>query len=290
VKACNNTGVWNENGTLLDFSVAPAYYQTWWFRSLCVTAVLGFLYAFYQLRLRQVAQQFNMRMEGRVAERTRIARDLHDTLLQSFQGVSLKLYAMTYMLPDHSEIRKKLEDVIEQARKAVTEGRDTVQGLRSSTLAANEIAKAIAMFADELAADHSDHNRPEFYVQVEGTPKDLAPILRDEIYRFGCEALRNAFRHAGAGRIEVEIHYDPRRFRLRVRDNGKGIEPEVLKQGRAGHYGLASMHERAKGVGGKMAVWSEVGSGTEIELTIPASIAYAKSSVARESTFLKKGA
>jgi signal transduction histidine kinase len=161
--------------------------------------------------------------------------------------------------------------------------------LRSSTLPANEIAKAIGMFADELAADHANHKCPELGVQVEGTPRDLAPILRDEIYRISCEALRNAFRHAGAARIEVEIHYDPRRFRLRVRDNGKGIAPEIVKEGRAGHYGLASLHERAKGVGGKMAVWNEIGSGTEIELTIPASIAYAKTSVARKSADLKVG-
>jgi signal transduction histidine kinase len=239
----------------------------------------------------QLARQFEIRMEERVGERTRIARELHDTLLQSVQGLLLKLSAVTYMLPDHgAEAQKMLESVIEQARQAVVESRDTVQGLRSSTLPANEIAQAIRSFGEELAASKADGNRPDFCVQVEGEPRDLAPLLKDEVYRIGCEALRNAFQHACASRIEVEIHYDPRRFRLRVRDNGKGIDPEVLEGGRAGHYGLASLHERAKTIGGNMAVWCKVDSGTEVELTIPASLAYAKSSLARQSTSAKKPA
>ena len=131
------------------------------------------------------------------------------------------------------------------------------------------------------APKSTGQNGPEFRVQVEGTPRDLAPLVRDEVHRIANEALRNAFRHAQAGRIEVEIRYDQRRLRLRVQDNGKGIDPKVLSGGgRAGHYGLAGMHERAKLLGGKLAVWSELDSGTEIELTIPASVAYLRSPVA----------
>jgi signal transduction histidine kinase len=291
VMACNNSGVWNEAGTFLDFSIAPAYYQTWWFCSLCVATFLGLLAAAYQLRLRQVAQQFNMRLEGRVAERTRIARDLHDTLLQSFQGVLLKFHAVSYMMRDRpDEAEKTLEAVINQARQAITEGRDAVQGLRSSALAGNELARAISMFGDELTAHQGDNHCPEFLVHVEGTPRDLAPILRDDVYRIAGEAVRNAFRHAHAARIEVEIRYDPRQLRLRVRDNGKGIDPKVLEAGaRAGHYGLPGMYERAKLVGGKLAVWSELDSGTETELTIPAAIAYAKATVTRRSMFRRTG-
>jgi signal transduction histidine kinase len=291
LKAANNDGIWNETGTIAELYFRPHFYETYWFYASCLLGAVAVGASLHRWRVRQLAQQFNMRLEGRVAERTRIARDLHDTLLQSFQGVLLKLHALGYMIPNRpDEAQKMLETVVEQGQEAITEGRDAVQGLRSSTLPANEIGKAISMFADELAADHADRNRPELCLQVEGAPRDLAPLLRDEIYQIGCEALRNAFRHACACRIEVEIHYDPRQFRLRVRDNGRGIDPKVLKEGRAGHYGLASLHERAKGVGGKMAVCSEVGSGTEAELTIPASIAYAKSSVAHESTFSKKGA
>ena len=154
-----------------------------------------------------------------------------------------------------------------------------MQGLRSSTLAGNELARAITMLGKELAADLVGNHCPDFRVHVEGTTRDLAPILRDETYRIAVEAVRNAFRHAQARRIEVEILYGQRGFRLRVRDDGKGIDPNVLREGaRAGHYGLPGMHERVKVVGGKLAVWSELDSGTEVEVTIPGSLAYAKTS------------
>jgi signal transduction histidine kinase len=284
--ACNNSGVWNDAGTSLDFSVAPAYYQTIWFRSLCVIAFLALLAGLYELRLRQVARQFNLRLEGRVGERTRIARELHDTLLQSFQGVLMKLHAITY-LRDLDEAQHTLKNVIKEARQAITEGRDAVQGLRSSTLVTNDVARrSICLEKNSLP-----RSRPEFTVEIEGAPRDLVPLLRDEVYRITSEALRNAFRHAHARRIEVEIRYDPRQLRLRVRDDGKGIDREVLEAGgRVGHYGFPSMHERAKLVGGKLAVWSELDSGTETELTIPASIAYAKPEAGRRLKFWTKGA
>src|SRR5260370_10202577 len=178
-----------------------------------------------------------MRLEERVNERTRIARDFHDTLLQSFQGVLMKFSAVTYMLPDHTEAQKTLEKVIEQARQAVTEGRDAVQGLRSSTVVTNDLVNAITEFGEKLAADHTGQNCPELRVEVEGKSRDLAPLVRDEVHRIACEAMRNAFRHAEASRIEVEIQYGERQLRLRVRDNGKGIDPKILNQGgRAGHH------------------------------------------------------
>jgi signal transduction histidine kinase len=219
-----------------------------------------------------------LRLEERVSERTRIARELHDTLLQSFQGILLKFSAVTYQLPDRpEEARQTLEKVIEQARQAVIEGRDAVQGLRSSTVVTNDLARAISMLGEELAARRSGQNSPEFRVQVEGTSRNLAPLVRDEVHRIASEAVRNAFRHAEAERIEVEIHYDKRRLRLRVRDDGKGIDPKLLSgDGLAGHYGLHGMRERAKLVGGKLTVWSKLDSGTEVELSIPASTAYAK--------------
>ncbi|HWC17581.1 MAG TPA: two-component regulator propeller domain-containing protein, partial [Terriglobales bacterium] len=292
VKACNNSGVWNEAGAFLTFSVAPAYYQTIWFRSLCVIAFLALIAALYEYRLRQVARQFNIRMEERVNERTRVARDLHDTLLQSFQGVLLKFHAVTYLLPDHpDEAQKNLEAVIEQARSAVTEGRNTVYGLRSSTISSSDLARTISTLGEELVANHADQTPPDFRVHVQGEPRDLAPLLCDEVYRVAGEALRNAFKHAHATRIEVEFRYDRRQFRMRVRDNGKGIDPNILGgDGPAGHYGLPGMHERAKLVGGKLSVWSEIHSGTEIELAIPASVAYGKAAAPRRSVFFRRGA
>jgi len=291
VMAANNSGVWNEAGTFLDFSIAPAYYQTDWFRLSIVVAVLASLAALYRLRLRQVARQFNIRLEERVQERTRIARDLHDTLLQSFQGVLLRFHTVSYLLvPDRlDEARNTLESVIEQARDAVTEGRDAVQGLRSLPVI-NNLAAAISTLGEELAADHAGQNRPDFRVQVEGTSRDLAPFARDETYRIAIEAVRNAFRHAHASRIEVDLQYDKRQLRLRVRDNGKGMDPKFLSgHGKEGHYGLTGMHERAKAVGGKMAVWSKLDSGTEAELTIPASIAYTKSPTRSRPMSSEKG-
>src|SRR5262249_30480675 len=192
-------------------------------------------------------------MEARVNERTRIARDLHDTLLQSFQGVLLKFHAVNYVLDRPAEARKTLASVIEQARAAITEGRDAVQGLRSSTLLTNELAQAITTLGDQLNAGSGGRQASDFCVRVEGATRELVPLLRDDVYRIAGEALRNAFSHAQAHRIEVEIHYDSREFRLRVRDDGKGIDATVLAgDGRPGHYGLPGMQERAKLIGGKL--------------------------------------
>ncbi len=220
-----------------------------------------------------------LRLEERVSERTRIARELHDTLLQSFQGVLLNFSGVTYLIRDREAA---LERVIGQARKAIADGRDAVQGLRRSTVVSSDLARAISALGEELAADQTQQNCPEFHMHVEGAARELAPLVRDEVQRIASEALRNAFRHAQAGRIEVEIQYDRRQLRLRVVDNGKGIDQKVLSgSGRQGHFGLAGLHERARLVGGKMAISSELGSGTEIELVIPASVAYAKSHAAR---------
>ena len=283
VAACNNSGVWNEAGTFLDFSIAPAYYQTTWFRVSCVAAFLVLLWGLYRLRIQQLQHQFAIGLEARVNERTRIARDLHDTLLQSFHGLILRFQAATNLLPERPvEAKQRFESAIDQAAQAVTEGRDAVQGLRSSTVETNDLAMAISALGEELAADGTIANSALFRMAVEGTPRNLHPILRDEVYRIAGETLRNAFRHAQARQIEVEIRYDAQQFRLRVRDDGKGIDPEILgEQPRPGHFGLHGMRERAKIVGGQLDVWSELDSGTEVELSIPASRAYATPSTRR---------
>ena len=254
----------------------PPFWQTWWFIALSVAVLILLVWSAYSYRLREVENEFRARLEERVNERTRIARDLHDTLLQSFQGLLLSFQTVYDLLPTRpTEAKKTLGSAINEAADAITEGRDAIQGLRISTVETNELALAIGTIRDELATDGTNRNSAFFQVDVEGTPRSLHPILRDEVYRIVGEALRNAFRHAQAERIEVEIHYGDRQFRLRVRDDGKGIDPEVLAgDGHAGHYGLHGMRERAKLAGGKLAVWSELDSGTEIELTIPASTAY----------------
>ncbi len=285
VTASNSDGTWNGVETAISFEVEPTYYQTSWFRVSCVAMFLVLLWALYQFRVQQLARQFNIRLEERVGERTRIARELHDTLLQSFHGLLLRFQMVHDLLPTRAtEAKQHLASAIDQAAEAITEGRDAVQGLRASTVEVNDLVFAIRVIGEELAADESNHCSANFQVAMEGTPRNLHPIIRDEIYRIASEALRNAFRHAQARHIEVEIRYDETQLRLRVRDDGKGIDSKVLEsEGRAGHWGLHGMRERAKLVGGKLDVWSEIGSGTEVDLNIPASAAYARSSARRGS-------
>jgi signal transduction histidine kinase len=276
VIACNNDGVWNEEGATLTFNLAAAWYQTWWFRGSSLAVFLALLWALYRLRLRQLAYQFSITLEARVNERTRIARELHDTLLQSFQALLLRLQTVRNVLPGRpEEAAQRLDGAIDQTAQAITEGRDAVHELRSSAVVANDLAQAIATLGADLAARETNQTAVVFGVEVEGTPRNLQPILRDEVYRIASEAMRNAFRHAEAQRIDVEIRYDDRHFRMRVRDDGRGIDPKILTHdGRAGHYGLHGMRERAKLIGGHLDVWSKLSSGTEVELKVPATIAY----------------
>jgi signal transduction histidine kinase len=220
--------------------------------------------------------QFDMTLEARVGERTRIARELHDTLLQSAHGVLLRFQTVSELLPERpTEAKEKLDSAIDQTADFITEARDEVQGLRDSTVQSNDVALAISTLGQELGTDSANH-RPAFRVAVEGEARNLHPILRDEIYKIAAEALRNAFRHSQARQIEVEIRYDNEQFRLRVRDDGKGVDPAILSsQGSKRHFGLPGMRERASLIGGKLVVWSEVDGGTEVELRVPASAAYA---------------
>jgi len=275
VIAANSDGVWDDTPAKLDFTVAPAYYQTSWFRALFAIFFLGLLWAVYQWRLRQLRHEFEVKLDARVDERTRIARELHDTLLQSFHGLLLRFQTVFQLLPERPvDAKEKLGRAIEQAVEAVTEGRDAVQALRDSTVQGNDLALAIRTLGDELAAE-STGSRPVFRVAVEGQSRDLHPILRDEVYKIAAEALRNAFIHASAEQVEVEVRYDNEQFRLRVRDDGNGIDPVILKScGRGGHFGLPGMRERAALIGGNLTIWSELAAGTEVELRVPAETAY----------------
>ncbi len=279
VIAANESGVWNEAGAKFDFSIAPAYYQTRWFQAACIVAFLASLWGLYRLRLRQFAREFHAQLEGRADERLRVARELHDTLLQSFHGVLPRLQAVYKLLPERvPEAKEILNKTIDDAAQAITEARDAVQNLRSSTVVTYDLAKAVQILGEDLAAHQSATNgvAATFSVEVEGAPQEIHPILRAEIYRITAEAVRNAFNHARARRIEVEIWYSARDVRVRVRDDGIGIEVNVPGQeAREGHFGLAGMRERAKHIRGKLEVWSERGAGTEVELRLPASVAYA---------------
>lgn len=276
VIACNNDGVWNETGASVDFSILPAYYQTAWFRFACAAAILLLLWAAYQLRVQQLKRRFTIGVEARVNERTRIARDLHDTLLQSFQGMMLRLQLVEDLLPE-GKAKDQLEQTLQRADQAIAEGRRAVYDLRSSTTAPADLVQALRALGDEFATENS----AAFRLVVEGEARDLNPTVRDELYIIAREALRNAFSHARAHHIEAEITYGERALRLRIRDDGEGIPPEILEEGRPGHYGLQGMRERARQAGGKLDFWSRAGAGTEIELSIPGSIAYRGSAARR---------
>jgi signal transduction histidine kinase/ligand-binding sensor domain-containing protein len=286
--ASNSEGLWNGPEAAIGFEVEPTLSETWWFRSAMLLCVGLVALAAYLIRMRQLTRLLNARFEERLAERVRVGRELHDTLLQSFQGLLLR-FQTAYALFDTrpADAKEVLGSSIDQTAQAITEGREAVQGLRASTVESNDLAQAITTLGEQLAAEASSATSVGLHVGVEGTPRNLHPIVRDEIYRVASEALRNAFRHAQAQQIEVEFRYDQRQFRLRVRDDGKGIEATFLTaEGRAGHFGLHGMRERAKLMGGKLTVWTAAESGTEIELIIPAAHAYAGSP--RRSWFAEK--
>ncbi len=264
----------------MRFVLLPHFYQTNLFRALCAASMLLLLWCGYQVRVRQLAHQFNMRMEERVSERTRIARDLHDTLLQSFQGLVFRFQAARYQLPDRpEEASDALDSALNSADQALAEGRSAIQELRSGLFRESNLEQMLLATGRELASSQNgEHASPLLRVIVEGKRRPKRPMISEEIYRIARELLRNAYRHAHARNIEAELRYDDHAFLLIVRDDGKGIDPKILNDhGRAGHWGLPGMYERAEGIGARLDFWSETSAGTEVRLSIPAAIAYEKS-------------
>lgn len=271
VIACNNSGVWNETGDYVDFTIAPAYYQTLWFRIGAIVLFLLVLGALYELRLRQVARVVRGRMEERLQERERIARDLHDTLLQSVQGLILKFSAVAKQIPADLPARDALENTLDHADEVLAEGRDRIRNLRVHTASVSDLPSAFRSVAEETSLGRD----VVFKTVVEGKVRDLHPMVLEESYCIGREAIINALSHAEGHQVEVEITYDSRQFRLRIRDDGRGIDAKVLEAGgRAGHWGLQGMYERAQKIGGQLKFWSRPETGTEIELTVPGATAY----------------
>ena len=277
VQGSNSDGVWNEEGVSLPILITPPWWRTNWFRALCTAVFLAMLWAAYRFRVRQLQREFNMRIEERDEERTRIARELHDTLLQSVQGLMFSFQAARNLLPGRTEEAiRTLDGAIREGDEAIAEGRAAIQGLRANPALESILEHQLTAAGKELARSSSAEGEPPaFRVTVEGAWQPLAPLLQDEVYRMAREILRNAFHHAHASRIEAEIAYDRQFFRLRIRDNGKGIDRKVLEAGaRQGHWGLPGVRERAKRIGARLKLWSEPGAGTEAELTVPARIAY----------------
>jgi signal transduction histidine kinase/ligand-binding sensor domain-containing protein len=271
VIAANNDGVWNESGATLDFYIAPAFTQTYWFIALCVLAVGTLLFVTYLIRMRNVATRIKGRLEERISERERIARELHDTLLQGVQGVILRFQAAVDRIPEGEPARHALSKALDRADDVLVEGRDRVNDLRSTAAPAVDLPTVVEQAGEEFARDYP----AQFQLTVTGTPQALHPVVRDEVYAIVREALANAFRHAQASNIEVEIVYDRRELRLHVRDDGRGIDGPILAAGRRReHWGLIGMRERARQIRAHFQLWSRPGAGAEIELRIPAVLAY----------------
>lgn len=272
IEAANTSGLWNESGAALEIVIPPTFVQTKAFVALCIAAALLLLWIAYALRVRQLTAGLRNRLEERVAERERIARELHDTLLQGVQGLILKFQAATEEIPRDIPARGMMEEALDRADDVLIEGRDRVKDLRIQPTTAPDLPQALGAIGAALANEHSNH----FDLSVEGTPRPLDPIVREEALRIAHEALTNAFRHARATKIETEVIYDSSGLRLRFRDDGCGIERSILETGRPDHWGLPGMRERARKIRAGFDVWSRQGAGTEIELRVPARIAYSR--------------
>jgi signal transduction histidine kinase len=253
---------------------------------LCIILPVCVLAVAHLLRVRSLKQQLQesleQRLEDRIRERTRIARELHDSLLQGFQGMMFRLEAVRRLLPDRSEeAADHLDVAIDRGLAAINEGRQAVGELRVPGPVGADLPQALADLGSELEPGTQLPGNyrgaaPDFRVLVQGRAIALKPIVRDEVYRIAREAVRNSFRHARAGLVEVEIVFAEETFTVRVRDDGVGLDPAVLEHGyRKGHWGLPGMRERALEFGGQLEVWSQRNAGTEMELKIGGRIAYA---------------
>ena len=206
----------------------------------------------------------------RLDERTRIAQELHDTLLQTFLSASMQLGVAAEAVPEESPVKPRLDRILQIMSRGIEEGRTTIRGLRSSDSPARDLVIALSRVEQELSC------RPDidFRVNVAGREQALNPHIQHEVYRIGREALLNAFCHSGAKRVEVQLEYADQNLQMRVRDNGTGIDPQVLRNGREGHWGLAGMQERATRIGGLLNISSSPSNGTEVLLTVPSGIAF----------------
>jgi signal transduction histidine kinase len=269
VMASNGDGAWNQAGAAAGFVIQPAFFQTYWFYALCVCAAGGVLRVFYLFRLRQIAAAMNARFDERLAERTRVAREFHDTLLQTIQGS--KLVADDALRHDGDPIRTRgaLERLSLWLGQAIQDGRAALSSLRDSTMEGNDLAEAFKRAGEECTF----HRSIQFEVSVEGSGVEMHPIVRDEVYRIGYESIQNACAHSEGTRVTVELSYLGDLV-LRVSDDGHGIEEQVAAKGKSGHFGLVGMYERAARVRGKLTISSSPGAGTKVELVVPGEIVF----------------
>lgn len=286
VVAANNDGVWNETGDSFDFYIKPAWFQTVWFRLLWITSVCLLLIALYRIRVRAIARAISARFDERLDERTRMARELHDTFLQTVQGSKIVADDALASGTDQERMRRALEKLSVWLGQAVSEGRTALHALRVSTTEKNELAEFLERTLKEQCHDPA----LSVAVTVIGDARNLHPIVRDEVSLIAREAIHNACEHSRAGQLQVELRY-AEELRLCIRDNGIGIDPDVLDAGKAGHFGLQGMKERGARIRAKLTISSSRNNGTEVTLKIPGDVAYLsekRNPIARYAALLGK--
>jgi signal transduction histidine kinase len=270
VLACNNDGLWNESGATVDFELLPAFYQTRWFLLLCALVLIILAWGAYRLRVWQVTAQLHGRFEERLKERTRIAQELHDSLIQDVMGISLQIEVTDELLPKDFPAKRSLSRALALCKSALDGGRRALNDLRAVSLSAAGVVKSFS----ELANEYTKNAGPEIDVIVEGRERPLNAAAGHEVLQVGRQAVTNALQHAHARKIHLLLSYGEQHFELRVQDNGCGINEETVRLQRPGHYGIAGMKERAERLGGSISVRSRVGEGTEVSLTVPAHLLY----------------
>jgi signal transduction histidine kinase/ligand-binding sensor domain-containing protein len=270
VTACNNDGVWNEQGANISFDVLPSWNQTMLFRLLAVFLGTALAAAAYFLRLRRYASSLKIRFDERLEERTRLARDLHDTLLQTIQGSKLVADNARDHADNPQTTVRALDRLSEWLERAISEGREALEALRSSAADSHSLTAALRRALDDCVFNLDLKTT----VSVHGMDRELHPIARDEIYRIAFEAIRNACAHSGGTRIDIDLFYRRRSVQLEVHDNGRGVDPTVQQAGRTGHFGLTGMRERALSLGGTLNILSTPNIGTTVSLRLPGNAAY----------------
>jgi signal transduction histidine kinase len=259
----------------VSFKVEPRFWQAWWFHLGAGSIGLLAVFSAYRYRLRRIRAVMNLRFEERLAERTRIAQELHDTLLQGFVSASMQLEVAADLLPENAASRPLVTRALELMQQVIDEGRNAVRGLRAHGVGSTPLETALSQIRHEVDSGQSTG----FRIAVQGRRRELHPLLQDEVYRIAREALMNAFRHSGARQIEVELNYAADQFRLYVRDDGVGIDTDVLESGRDGHWGLIGMRERAESIGAQLHVFTRASAGTEVVLEVPSKVAFHSSAV-----------